>query len=89
MDPANYGGVKGKLPSSVLYGEVTKEIRVESNDREKQDKLSLVCAFISRKVPKRAKRAKKRETRKAVMMKRRRKRLRKLTVMARLMRWRS
>lgn len=22
MDLANYGGVKGKLPSSVLYGEV-------------------------------------------------------------------
>lgn len=22
MDPANYGGVKGKLPSSILYGEV-------------------------------------------------------------------
>lgn len=88
MDPANYGGVKGKLPSSVLYGEVTKEIQVESNDREKQDKLSPVDAFISRKVPKRAKRAKKRETRKAAMMKRRKK-LRKLTPMARLMRWRS
>lgn len=87
MDPANYGGVKGKLPSSVLYGEVTKEILVESNDREKQDKLSPVYAFISRKVPKRAKRAKKRET-KAAMMKRRKK-LRKLTAMARLMRWRS
>lgn len=85
MDPANYGGVKGKLPSSVLYGQVTKEIRVESNDREKQDKLSPVYASISRKVPKRAR---KRETRKAAMMKRRKK-LRKLTAMARLMRWRS
>lgn len=85
MDPANYGGVKGKLPSSVLYGEVTKEIQVESNDREKQDKLSPVYALISRKVPKRAE---KREARKAAMMKRRKK-LRKLTPMARLMRWRS
>lgn len=89
MDPANYGGVKGKLPSSVLYGEVTNEIRAESNDSEKQDKLSPVYAFISRKVPKRAKRAEKRETRKAAMMMKRRKKLRKLTAMARLMKWRS
>lgn len=22
MDPANYGGVKGKVPSSIMYGEV-------------------------------------------------------------------
>lgn len=87
MDPANYGGVKGKLPSSVLYGEVTEQIQVESNDRSKQDmhKLSPVYAFISRKLPKRAE---KRETRRAAMKKRRRK-LGKLIVMAIQMRWRS
>lgn len=47
MDPANYGGVKGKLPSSVLYGEVIKQHQC-GNHRAKQDvhKLSRVCLYF-------------------------------------------
>lgn len=88
MDPANYGGVKGKLPSSVLYGEVMKQTSRGSNDGTKQDAHQLARACVSRKLPKRAKRAEGRETRRAATMKMRRK-LRKLTATERLMRWRS
>lgn len=87
MDPANYGGVKGKLPSSVLYGEVIKWICVEVNDRTTQDVHKLIYAYICRKGLKRTKRTKKRETRRAAKMKM--SKLRKLTVMERVMRWRS
>uniref|UniRef100_A0AAR2IGI2 DNA polymerase epsilon catalytic subunit n=1 Tax=Pygocentrus nattereri TaxID=42514 RepID=A0AAR2IGI2_PYGNA len=34
MDPANYGGVKGKLPSSVMYGE--KEGEDEDSDEDEE-----------------------------------------------------
>lgn len=88
MDPANYGGVKGKLPSSVLYGEVIKQICVEMTERSRTCTNCLVNAFISRKVPKRAKRAKKKETRRAATMKTTRK-LRKPTARERPTRWRS
>lgn len=84
MDPANYGGVKGKLPSSVLYGEVIKEIRVESNDRTTQDVHKPVYVHICRKGLKRTKR---KETRRAAKMKM--SKLWTLMVIERLMRWRS
>lgn len=87
MDPANYGGVKGKLLSSVLYGEVIKYICVESNDRTTQHVHKLVYAYICRKERKRTKRIKRKEMKRAVKMKM--SKLRKLMVMERLMRWRS
>ncbi|TRY87471.1 hypothetical protein DNTS_035299 [Danionella cerebrum] len=38
MDPANYGGVKGKVPSSLLYGEKNEdEDGSEDEDEEDQD----------------------------------------------------
>uniref|UniRef100_A0A4W3JDP1 DNA polymerase epsilon catalytic subunit n=1 Tax=Callorhinchus milii TaxID=7868 RepID=A0A4W3JDP1_CALMI len=41
MDPANFGGIKGKLPSSVLWGEVGKENepkeQVTEEDSEDED----------------------------------------------------
>ncbi|CAH2294918.1 DNA polymerase epsilon catalytic subunit A [Pelobates cultripes] len=38
MDPANYGGIKGKLPSSVHYGEKVKKKNDEgSEDEEDED----------------------------------------------------
>ncbi|XP_017560564.1 DNA polymerase epsilon catalytic subunit A [Pygocentrus nattereri] len=37
MDPANYGGVKGKLPSSVMYGENGMEKRKEKKEGEDED----------------------------------------------------
>uniref|UniRef100_A0A8B9R8J5 DNA polymerase epsilon catalytic subunit n=1 Tax=Astyanax mexicanus TaxID=7994 RepID=A0A8B9R8J5_ASTMX len=40
MDPANYGGVKGKLPSSLMYGEVgheTKKGKKEGEDEGSED----------------------------------------------------
>lgn len=88
MDPANYGGVKGKLPSSILYGEVIKQICVVMMERSRTCTNCLVYAFISRKETKRAKRAKKKETRRAAKMKTTRK-VRKPTAMERPMRWRS
>ncbi|XP_040208047.1 DNA polymerase epsilon catalytic subunit A [Rana temporaria] len=34
MDPANYGGIKGKLPSSVHYGETEKKKKSQGNEEE-------------------------------------------------------
>uniref|UniRef100_A0A669BHH7 DNA polymerase epsilon catalytic subunit n=1 Tax=Oreochromis niloticus TaxID=8128 RepID=A0A669BHH7_ORENI len=37
MDPANYGGVKGKLPSSVMYGEVLQEEGDEDGSEDEDE----------------------------------------------------
>ncbi|XP_036454918.1 DNA polymerase epsilon catalytic subunit A [Colossoma macropomum] len=37
MDPANYGGVKGKLPSSIMYGENGMEKRKGKKEGEDED----------------------------------------------------
>ncbi|XP_027018753.2 DNA polymerase epsilon catalytic subunit A [Tachysurus fulvidraco] len=36
MDPANYGGVKGKLPSSVMYGETGADKRKKGKDGDEE-----------------------------------------------------
>nr|XP_033811806.1 DNA polymerase epsilon catalytic subunit A [Geotrypetes seraphini] len=37
MDPANYGGIKGKIPSSVQYGEKEKEGNREDNEGNEEE----------------------------------------------------
>lgn len=43
MDPANYGGVKGKLPSSILYREVRHacDVKFECSSRISQTSLTV------------------------------------------------
>uniref|UniRef100_A0A670JRN3 DNA polymerase epsilon catalytic subunit n=1 Tax=Podarcis muralis TaxID=64176 RepID=A0A670JRN3_PODMU len=37
MDPANYGGIKGKVPSQIHYGEVRKPAKKEEEEEEKEE----------------------------------------------------
>ncbi|XP_064424312.1 DNA polymerase epsilon catalytic subunit A [Latimeria chalumnae] len=37
MDPANYGGIKGKLPSSIMYGETEKKKGEEGSEDEEEE----------------------------------------------------
>ncbi|KAJ1092585.1 hypothetical protein NDU88_005695 [Pleurodeles waltl] len=44
MDPANYGGIKGKIPSNVLYGEKGPAKVQEENDEGSEDEEEAVAS---------------------------------------------
>lgn len=72
MDPANFGGVKGKLPSSILYGEVLQtetSFGVYISKMNECSAYSLSVMVFVRRKPKRNKKHEEREMRKAARMK--------------------
>lgn len=48
MDPANYGGVKGKLPSSVLYGEVIRAVWNQMTEQHRMCANLYTLTFVGR-----------------------------------------